>query len=105
MSGASAGDLFSKFLNEPDIAERVKITNAAVDGRPADEALSVLFSALNIAVDQLRAVTAIAISMGGLSADSINEELGRKGERRSADYLEYQFRKIVDPLDDGTVTS
>lgn len=98
----SPGDLFGRFLNEPSISERAKFTQMAVDGRPPDEAVSVLFAALNIAVDHVRALSEIAISMG-LSANSINDELQRAKEQRSSDYLEYQFRRIVDPLDNGTV--
>lgn len=107
MSGiaeASPADLFREFLNEPSIAERVKFARATLDGRPTDEALSLLVSALSVAVDQLRAVSEIAISLG-LSGNSIVEELGRKSERRSSDYLEYQFMRIVESLDDGTATS
>ena len=73
MAESPTKGLVDKFLLEPNLQERVKIARAACDGRTPDDAVNVLFAALNVAVDQLRAVLQIAILESNLTGDVVTK--------------------------------
>lgn len=89
-----APDLVGLFLSEHDLTKRVELTRMALDGLTPDEATSLLFAALNVAVDHLAAVTQAAHSR--LGAQFLLDELQARTDRRSSDYIEYEFRRIVE---------
>lgn len=101
MPDSQAEELVGKFLLERDIEERMNMASAAVNCLNPDEALSLLFTSLNIAVDKFAAVLEIAISRSHLTGEFITNELQIKLGQRSSEYLDYQFRKIVEPLEES----
>jgi hypothetical protein len=88
--------LFEEFVNEPVIANRLRITNALA---PVDR-LDVLFTGLSWATDAFQALAEIATSECDLESDFIMRELQRKLQIRSADYSDHLFNEIVTRLGD-----
>ena len=95
MSDIAPKALCDRFLHEPNLGERIKFTNQLLDGRTPNEAVSALFGALNIAIDQLRAVLEIVVQESDIDSAYLIERMHTKLEARSADYVNHQFNQIV----------
>lgn len=94
----TALDLVNQFLVEPDLNKRAVLTNAATDGLSPNEAVTVLWSALNFAIERLRSALEVSFLETGVPQEVLIEKMRLKLESREADYVNYQFDTITQQL-------